>query len=818
VGDLDPQDVMDGLVLGDGAVRSYKKDTLRYSVLYVGDKDQDYFDSEVSKLLVEEPFDRYCHRVTSTLTREELPPTYERRIPDRFFYGDELKVRGFLRGLFSANGGMSGPRVILKATSFTVIEQVQQMLSALGIVSYYTVSKPKKIKWSNGEYVSKQAYDLNITFGRKHFMKLIGFIQDYKMKRLRKTCATLKKSCKPQKMNYEVVEVEKLGRHVVWDITVDAKEHSYWTGNMLVSNCSEIQWLNNVACNLASLRITAYLTNNTLEHFNLSLFQDDIRLLTTAQDILIDHSFYPTADIAERSYAIRNIGLNYGDLGKFLFDLGLPYDSDHARAVSSLITAIFTTTALNHSKIMAGVLGPFSEWSDSDVQKGMIDIILQHERCIFADRRSVKLQAHNMSLDIPIWLRSDLLGIIPGGLRLLNYVRDSFGQLLDDLLNNNQALRNSALTVFVPMGTVGLALGCSTTGIEPVLSHRAEKKMIGGGTLEFSINPDKINLDTYKRLINDKCQRDCRVCGSVSLCSLYESALGTTIIAEDGKSSVCNVLSPESHIDMMAAVQPFISLGISKTVNSPSTTTVEEIVSLYERSWRYGLKAVTIYIDGSKVLQPVTVSGASGGNINKILDPCERYMRGWPVTIGGEKIYIMFGWHPEYLDDVWEVWLRMSGIGGTTDGFVSTIAIMASQNLQEGMRNGTYDTIRQQLLKTHLKMSYPPNGLVIWNGNNVPDCFSDIRSARSIPNLMGQMLASMRKYPGGGNRVVCMPFDEIEGELYAGSLSTKVMRESNMIVMNDKFCASCGRPMVKSGMSSTCYKCIACGDSIGGCG
>lgn len=227
------QDVLDGLVLGDGSPYSRG---LRI-ILQVEANDQSYFSSEVASLLATEPSaPPYRYLVQTTIESGELPVPPERQVPDRFFYGSELTVRAFLRGLYSANGSVVADRVTLKASSFSVIDRVQQMLSSLGIRSYYTMNKSKEVEFSNGVYRCKQSYDLNITSDRQRFCDLIGFIQPYKMEKLAAVC-TAKRRRKTPKETYEIVEREYLGEFEVFDFTVEAEEHTVWSGGLLVSNC-----------------------------------------------------------------------------------------------------------------------------------------------------------------------------------------------------------------------------------------------------------------------------------------------------------------------------------------------------------------------------------------------------------------------------------------------------------------------------------------------------------------------------------------------------------------------------------------------------
>lgn len=242
---LDAQDVMDGLVVGDGSLIK----TNNYICLIVGYKDHDWLSSEAGGLFI----DRYqTHKarksdlesewwtVKTTIKPAEMNYTYLRTIPDRFRYGSPSKVRGFLRGLYSANGSVvGGKRVTLKQSSFAVIEAVQEMLSSLGIRSYYTINKAHDVEFDNGTYTCKQSYDLNIATDKLLFRKLIGFIQSDKQARLNAICEGYEPRKNNGKSSFEISEIEPLGEQEVWDITVEAEEHTLWCGGLLVSNCVE---------------------------------------------------------------------------------------------------------------------------------------------------------------------------------------------------------------------------------------------------------------------------------------------------------------------------------------------------------------------------------------------------------------------------------------------------------------------------------------------------------------------------------------------------------------------------------------------------
>lgn len=246
--EIDPKIVMDGLVLGDGSVHKASGDLVH---LCIGKDDTDYFSSEVSNLITSHRSGvcDYAYEIITSITSSELPKTFNRRIPDRFFYGNYSVVCSFLRGLYSANGSVCGNRITLKASSFAVIEQVQTMLSSIGIRSYYTTNKANEVEFSNGTYICKQSYDLNISTDRKKFVALIGFIQKYKQEACDKI--SVKDAC--GKKTFDIISSEIISTEEVFDITVDNHSHTYWTQCCDVSNCAEATLSDSESCNLAEL-------------------------------------------------------------------------------------------------------------------------------------------------------------------------------------------------------------------------------------------------------------------------------------------------------------------------------------------------------------------------------------------------------------------------------------------------------------------------------------------------------------------------------------------------------------------------------------
>lgn len=233
--------VMDGLVIGDGSVHKASGDLVG---LHIGSKDQDYFKDRVHSLILEHRpgISDSFYVVATTIKPAELPKLPERKIPSRYKFANSRVKAFFLRGLFSANGSVVYKRVTLKSTNHTLITDVQEMLSSLGIRSYYTVNRAHSVQFSNGIYLCKTSYDLNISTDRVRFREIIGFIQEYKTDRLDKAIreiGTSKFSYSKPKTSYEIVSKTFISEEEVFDLTVEAPEHTYWTGGLLVSNCGE---------------------------------------------------------------------------------------------------------------------------------------------------------------------------------------------------------------------------------------------------------------------------------------------------------------------------------------------------------------------------------------------------------------------------------------------------------------------------------------------------------------------------------------------------------------------------------------------------
>lgn len=344
------------------------------------------------------------------------------------------------------------------------------------------------------------------------------------------------------------------------------------SGPIRASNpCSEYLFLDDSACNLASLNLVKFLDDEG--RFQIEIFQHVTRVLLIAQEILVDYSSYPTEKIAQNSHDYRPLGLGYANLGSLLMRLGQAYDSDAGREWASFITAIMTGTAYKTSAEMAACKGPFVGYKRN--KKSMIEVMRKHHKALEEMR----------------FLH------VPGEME--KAARNVWGEALQAGLRHGY--RNAQATVIAPTGTIGLMMDCDTLGIEPDFSLFKHKILVGGGSLTLvnqSVEPALVRLGYSPSECAEILQR---MAAQKSIRNLLKPEHEKVFETATGQPR----LRGESHILMMAAVQPFISGAISKTVNLPESASPEEIAGLYKKAWSLGLKAVAVYRDNSKGSQPL---------------------------------------------------------------------------------------------------------------------------------------------------------------------------------------------------------------------
>ncbi|HXI52652.1 MAG TPA: vitamin B12-dependent ribonucleotide reductase, partial [Candidatus Saccharimonadales bacterium] len=371
--------------------------------------------------------------------------------------------------------------------------------------------------------------------------------------------------------------------------------------------CSEYVFLNNTACNLASLNLMKFKRENGV--FDVERFKAAVRIYITAQEILVDNASYPTKAIAENSHIFRTLGLGYANLGSLIMSYGLAYDSNEGRALAGALTSIMTGHAYAQSAELAGALGPFAGYRDA--------------RCSHVPKPVSKDNVDSM-LGVMRLHRQAVENIQPS--REFHYLKEEARNVWDRALTRGQQVgyRNAQVTVLAPTGTIAFLMDCDTTGVEPDIALVKYKLLAGGGMLkivnrtvpealrrlgydESALKDIVAHVEKYDT-IEDVTEED----GSVVRSGLKPEHLEVfdcAFKAYRGKRSIHYM----AHLGMMAAAQPFISGAISKTVNLPHEASVQDIQDAYMQAWRMGLKCVAIYRDGSKRSQPLNTKKTNEG-------------------------------------------------------------------------------------------------------------------------------------------------------------------------------------------------------------
>ena len=373
---------------------------------------------------------------------------------------------------------------------------------------------------------------------------------------------------------------------IQFDTTINSKHTCPETAPIRSSNpCSEYMHVDDSACNLSSLRLTAFLDANCV--FHVDAFSHAIDVMVTAQDILVDKAAYPSRAIERNSRSMRALGLGYADLGGLVMSLGLPYDSDEGRAWASTVTALLTGQAYRQSALIASVRGPFKEFHRNRMQ--MLGVLKSQ--------------------------RNHVLQISPSHIprEVLAKAVTTWNEALEG--GENWGFANCQVTVIAPTGTVAFMMDCDTTGIEPEIALVKHKILSGGGNLRIVNRTVGRALERlgYKPIeiehILGKVEERGSIEGISGVSSEHLPVFDCAFRPVNGE----RFISSDGHLRMMAAVQPFISGGISKTVNLPADTTVEQIEEIFFQAWKLGLKSISVYRDGCKAIQPISVSPPSKG-------------------------------------------------------------------------------------------------------------------------------------------------------------------------------------------------------------
>ncbi|MCG5055105.1 MAG: vitamin B12-dependent ribonucleotide reductase [Myxococcales bacterium] len=452
-----------------------------------------------------------------------------------------------------------------------------------------------------------------------------------------------------------------------FDTTVNAWHTSPNSGRINASNpCSEYMYLDDSACNLASLNLRKFQTEQG--GFDVDGYKKAIELTITAQEILVDNAKYPTPRIAENSHKYRPLGLGYANLGSLLMSMGLPYDSEEGRAWCGALTSILTGWAYRTSaRISRDATGPFEGYAVNE--QPFLGVMKKHRYHV--DKIDRAFVAGN------VW----------------EAARDAWDDAI--VIGAEAGFRNGQATVLAPTGTIGFMMDCDTTGIEPDIALIKYKRLVGGGMIKIVNNTidEALRALGYdhgqRKEIVEYVDREETIEGAPGLDPDHLPVFDCAFRAANGTRSIHYT----GHIRMMSAAQPFLSGAISKTVNLPADASVEDVQEAYLESWKAGLKAVAIYRDGCKRTQPLSTSKTDPGLqkakakgeavvLRKKL-PDERHSLTHKFSVAGHEGYIHVGLYEDGAPG--EIFVRMAKEGSTISGLMDSFATAVSLALQHGV-------------------------------------------------------------------------------------------------------------------------------------
>ncbi|GGO56647.1 vitamin B12-dependent ribonucleotide reductase [Streptomyces daqingensis] len=496
---------------------------------------------------------------------------------------------------------------------------------------------------------------------------------------------------------------------IQYDDTINHWHTSPESGRITASNpCSEYMHLDNSSCNLASLNLMKFLQDDDEgnQSFDAARFAKVVELVITAMDISICFADFPTEKIGETTRAFRQLGIGYANLGALLMATGHAYDSDGGRALAGSITSLMTGVSYRRSAELASVVAPFDGYArNADAHNR---VMRQHSDANAAAKRAD-------DLDTPVWAAAT----------------EAWQDVLR--LGKKNGFRNAQASVLAPTGTIGLMMDCDTTGVEPDLALVKFKKLVGGGSMQI------VNNTVPKALKRLGYQAE-----QVEAIVEYIAEHGNVVNAPGLRPEHYDVfdcamgersISPMGHVRMMAAAQPFLSGAISKTVNMPASSTVEDVEEIYLQGWKLGTKALAVYVENSKVGQPLSAkrkeekkAEAEPEKVIEYRPVRQRLPKGRPgittsFTVGGAEGYMTANSYPD--DGLGEVFLKMSKQGSTLAGMMDAFSIAVSVGLQYGVPLETY-------VSKFTNMRFEPAGMT-----DDPD----VRMAQSIVDYIFRRLA-----------------------------------------------------------------------------
>jgi len=655
------------------------------------------------------------------------------------------------------------------------------------------------------------------------FMRAVEEDGDWELKAV--TDGSVVKRVKARELMREIAQAawECADPGIQYDTTINRWHTAPNWGRINGSNpCSEYMHVDNSSCNLASFNLLKYLNDD--HSFDVEAFMHSVKVVFLAQEILVGNADYPTEVIGANSRRFRQLGIGYANLGALLMAQGLAYDSDEGRAWAGAITALMTGTAYATSAEMAARMGAFSEYeNNSDAMKNVLSM-------------------HRSALD------AIDASLVPA--ELIQSARESWDKAVAGC--ETFGVRNSQASVLAPTGTIGLLMDCDTTGVEPDLGLVKYKKLVGGGTMAF------VN-QTVPRALDALGYSGDEIEDIINYIDQHKTIVGAPRLKDEhlpvfACSMGDNVIHHLGHIKMMAAVQPFISGAISKTVNLPEEATVEDIEQLYIDAWRMGVKAVAIYRDNCKVAQPLSTAKSSDKKsaepveatelteLERKIEELEQALKIQTVVVKQpirERLprkrrsstfafqvadcegYVTVG---EYEDGrPGEVFMKVSKQGSTLAGIMDAFSISVSLGLQHGVPLSTF-------VRKFTNMRFEPAGitddpdlriassLVDYIFRRLAVDYLPLEERQDLSILTTEERSQLTLFPTEemvkNERETAPPYGK---EDVSKTSATQVEQSQTGLISRSEqrdapYCFECGNVMQRSG---SCYVCSSCGATSG---
>ncbi|HLI31878.1 MAG TPA: LAGLIDADG family homing endonuclease [Solirubrobacteraceae bacterium] len=781
------------------------------------------------------------------------------RVPRAIFNAPSEAQAAFLRGLFGADGALSllerdgkARRYVgLGSCSEALLKDVQRLLFAWGIRARIyqvegegaTAVTSERTDSSLAEHKQHDTFELRISGSDiERFAASIGFSAPRKQRALEELVS--------ETTGYKTEEGTRLvsrepdGQELVYNLT-EPLHHSYIVDGVLVANCSEYMHVDDSACNLASLNLMKFRRPDG--SFDVAAFEHAVEVVFLAQEIIVSPSSYPTQQIGENARAFRQLGLGYANLGALLMANGVPYDSDQGRALAAAISALMTGRAYLASARFAAAMGPYERYAENREPHNAV--MRMHRDAARAIDAAACEDGELLARAAAVWQEAVAEG-------------------------ERHGYRNAQASVIAPTGTISFLMDCDTTGIEPDFSLVKYKELVGGGQMTIVNRTVPLALAHlgYSQAQIEQIEAHLREHGTIlGAPALREEHLPVFDVAVGERA-----ISHHGHIQMMGAVQPFVSGAISKTVNLPESATVEDIADAYLEAWRQGVKALAIYRDGSKTAQALRTSAKEqepmaqtpsepeiAARIEQAVSEAlasapprrrrmgrERRSITHKFSIGGHEGYITAGMYDD--GSVGEIFLTDIGKEGSTlRGMMNAFATAISIALQYGVpletlvRKFSYMRFEPEGITTNPEIPFAksmPDYIMRWLASRFLDAdiqeelgilTPEVRARKSAQEAAQSLLASdtaAPPVPGAPESEAPTPAGEgASAPRAAGgngvgnghSAPTQALTDTPPVVPArlsgldlGPACSQCGGMMQRTG---SCYTCPSCGNNTG-CG